>query len=87
MTKKTLSLKVKTKRVAKAVKDVPQDNPEEHFSNGIAINPTELVRLELGSKQLTARAMYLIPPIELGQRGSIVAPPGCKKTHCLYGLI
>ncbi|MEH6503903.1 MAG: transcription termination factor Rho [Cycloclasticus sp.] len=83
MTKKTLSLKVKTKRVAKAIKEVPQDNPEEHFSNGIAINPTEFVRLELGSKQLTARAMDLISPIGLGQRGLIVAPPGCGKTTVL----
>lgn len=76
MTKKNIIFKGKTKRVAKAVKDVPQDKPEEHFSNGIAINPTEFVRFELGSKQLTARAMYLIPPIELGQRGLIVAPSG-----------
>mgnify|MGYP003630787366 FL=1 len=83
MTKKTLSLKVKTKRVAKAIKETPQDNPEAGFSNGIAINPTEFVRLELGSKQLTARAMDLISPIGLGQRGLIVAPPGCGKTTVL----
>jgi transcription termination factor Rho len=83
MTKKTLSLKVKTKRVAKAIKETPQDDPEAGFSNGIAINPTELVRLELGSKQLTARAMDLISPIGLGQRGLIVAPPGCGKTTVL----
>jgi transcription termination factor Rho len=83
MTKKTLSLKVKTKRVAKAIKEVPQDDPEACFSNGIAINPTEFVRLELGSKQLTARAMDLISPIGLGQRGLIVAPPGCGKTTVL----
>jgi transcription termination factor Rho len=83
MTKKTLSLKVKTKRVAKAIKEVPQDDPEARFSNGIAINPTEFVRLELGSKQLTARAMDLISPIGLGQRGLIVAPPGCGKTTVL----
>lgn len=83
MTKKTLSLKVKTKRVAKAIKETPQDDPEARFSNGIAINPTEFVRLELGSKQLTARAMDLISPIGLGQRGLIVAPPGCGKTTVL----
>tara|TARA_R110002074_G_scaffold349634_1_gene520295 strand:+ start:78834 stop:79766 length:933 start_codon:yes stop_codon:yes gene_type:complete len=83
MTKKTLSLKVKTKRVAKAIKEAPQDDPEARFSNGIAINPTELVQLELGSKQLTARAMDLISPIGLGQRGLIVAPPGCGKTTIL----
>ncbi len=83
MTKKTLSLKVKTKRVAKAIKETPQDNPEAGFSNGIAINPNEFVRLELGSKQLTARAMDLISPIGLGQRGLIVAPPGCGKTTVL----
>ena len=83
MTKKTLSLKVKTKRVAKAIKEAPQDDPEERFSNGVAINPTEFVRLELGSKQLTARAMDLISPIGLGQRGLIVAPPGCGKTTVL----
>jgi len=83
MTKKTLSLKVKTKRVAKAIKETPQGDPEACFSNGIAINPTEFVRLELGSKQLTARAMDLISPIGLGQRGLIVAPPGCGKTTVL----
>lgn len=83
MTRKTLSLKVKPKRVAKAVKETPQDDPQKRFSNGIAINPTEFVRLELGSKQLTARAMDLISPIGLGQRGLIVAPPGCGKTTVL----
>ena len=83
MTRKTLSLKVKPKRVAKAVKETPQDDPQKRFSNGIAINPTEFVRLELGSKQLTARAMDLIAPIGLGQRGLIVAPPGCGKTTVL----
>ena len=58
-------------------------DPQNRFLNGIAINPTELLRLELGSQKLTARAMDLLTPIGMGQRGLIVAPPGCGKTTIL----
>ncbi|MFT6052333.1 MAG: transcription termination factor Rho, partial [Halioglobus sp.] len=50
---------------------------------GIAINPSQCIRLELGSQQLTARAIDLLTPIGMGQRGLIVAPPGCGKTTIL----
>lgn len=87
MTKKTLSLKVKRnivpKESNKVVKDVSHDDPQKRFLNSIAINPSECIRLELGSDQFTTRAMDLITPIGMGQRGLIVAPPGCGKTTVL----
>ena len=87
MTRKTLSLKVKrkkdSKKVDEVVKDVSHGDPQKRFLNGIAINPCQRIRLELGSEQLTTRAMDLITPIGMGQRGLIVAPPGCGKTTLL----
>lgn len=87
MTKNTLSLKVKrnkeSKQVSEVVKDVPLPDPQKRFLNGIAINPSQCIRLELGSAQLTTRAMDLVTPIGMGQRGLIVAPPGCGKTTIL----
>jgi transcription termination factor Rho len=71
----------------KAPKDLrrnpSQEDPEKRFSNGIAISPSQSIHLELGSTQLTMRAMDLITPIGMGQRGLIVAPPGCGKTTIL----
>jgi transcription termination factor Rho len=87
MTKKTLSLKAKRTKSSKQVDDVVKDNshddPQKRFLNGIAINPSQCIRLELGSQQLTARAIDLVAPIGMGQRGLIVAPPGCGKTTLL----
>ena len=87
MTRNTLSLKVKrnkgSKQVSKVVKDVAQSDPQKRFLNGIAINPSQCIRLELGSQQLTTRAIDLVTPIGRGQRGLIVAPPGCGKTTIL----
>jgi len=88
MTRKILSLNVKrhkdSKQVNEVVSDVSVDtDPEKRFLNGVAINPSQCIRLELGSEQLTMRAMDLITPIGLGQRGLIVAPPGCGKTTLL----
>ena len=87
MTRNTLSLKVKrtkdTRQVAEVVKNVPPSDPQKRFLNGIAVNPSQLIRLELGSAQLTTRAMDLLTPIGMGQRGLIVAPPGCGKTTIL----
>jgi len=87
MTRKTLSLKVKrnkdTKQVDEVVNDVSHGDPEKRFLNGIAVNPSQCIRLELGSQQLTTRAMDLVTPIGMGQRGLIVAPPGCGKTTIL----
>ena len=90
MTRKTLSLKVnrnrdkkETKAAEKVVENVPYEDPKKRFLNGIAVNPSQCVRLELGSQQLTARAIDLLAPIGMGQRGLIVAPPGSGKTTIL----
>ena len=87
MTRKTLSLKVKRNKISKqvdeVVKDVSHADPQKRFLNGVAINPSQCIRLELGSQQLTTRAMDLVTPIGMGQRGLIVAPPGCGKTTIL----
>ncbi|MFT7090019.1 MAG: transcription termination factor Rho [Glaciecola sp.] len=91
MTRKILSLKLKKqkdpKQIKEIVKDVPRDvhydDPQKRFLNGVAINPSQCICLESGSKQLTMRAMDLISPIGMGQRGLIVAPPGCGKTTIL----
>jgi len=87
MTKKTLSLKGKrnrdTKQLEKVVEDTSEADPQKRFMNGIAVNPSQCIRLELGSQQLTARAIDLVAPIGMGQRGLIVAPPGCGKTTIL----
>lgn len=87
MTRKILSLKgirkTESKQVEEVVKDPSIDDPQKRFLNGVAINPTQSIRLELGSEQFTARAMDLITPIGMGQRGLIVAPPGCGKTTIL----
>ncbi len=87
MTRKILSLNVKRKKVSKqvdeVVKDVSHDDPQKRFLNGVAINPHQCIRLELGSQQLSTRAMDLFTPIGMGQRGLIVAPPGSGKTTML----
>ncbi|MFT5721598.1 MAG: transcription termination factor Rho [Motiliproteus sp.] len=86
MTKKTLSLKMKrttdSKQAAAVVNDVDVD-PQQRFLNGVAIHPAPCIRLESGSQQPSIRAMDLITPIGMGQRGLIVAPPGCGKTTLL----
>ena len=87
MTRKILTLNVKRKKVVKqvdeVVKVVPHEDPKKIFLNGVAINPHQCIRLELGSKELSMRAMDLFTPIGLGQRGVIVAPPGSGKTTLL----
>src|ERR1700733_5085462 len=59
------------------------DESEKKFLAGIPIDPSPRIRLEDGSKDLTMRAMDLICPIGMGQRGLIVAPPGSGKTTFL----
>lgn len=49
----------------------------------VAVDPTPRIRLEDGSKEMTMRAMDLICPIGMGQRGLVVAPPGSGKTTFL----
>jgi len=84
MTRKTLSLKVKKNTDAKQIDEADKElDPQKRFLNGVAIHPAPCIRLELGSKQLTTRALDLVSPIGMGQRGLIVAPPGSGKTTML----
>ncbi len=62
------------------------EEPEKRFFAGTAVDPSPRIRLEDGSKELTMRAMDLICPIGMGQRGLIVAPPGSGKTTFLKHL-
>ncbi|PKG80721.1 transcription termination factor Rho [Colwellia sp. 75C3] len=87
MTRKILTLNVKRKVVPKPVEEVVKavvhEDPQKRFMNGVAINPDQRIQLELGSKQHSMRAMDLLTPIGMGQRGLIVAPPGSGKTTIL----
>lgn len=70
-------------------KYIPSRNQDENlriFLTGTPIDPTPRILLEKGSTELTMRAMDLICPIGMGQRGLIVAPPGCGKTTFLKHL-
>ena len=59
------------------------DDVERKFLAGTPVDPSPRIRLEDGSKELTMRAMDLICPVGMGQRGLIVAPPGSGKTTFL----
>ncbi len=87
MTRKILSLKVNknkdSEQVDEVVADTSHDDPQQRFLNGVAIHPSPCIRLELGSQEHTVRAIDLISPIGMGQRGLIVAPPGSGKTTIL----
>ncbi len=87
MTRKTLSFKVKRNKDTEPTDDVGNDDshgdPQKRFLNGVAVNPSQCIRFELGSQEFTARAMDMITPIGMGQRGLIVAPPGCGKSTIL----
>jgi transcription termination factor Rho len=62
---------------------VRRDEAEKKFLAGTPVDPSPRIRLEAGSQELTMRAMDLICPIGMGQRGLIVAPPGSGKTTFL----
>jgi len=59
------------------------DEGEKAFLSGTAIDPSPRIYLENGSIEFTMRAMDLVCPIGMGQRGLIVAPPGAGKTTFL----
>jgi transcription termination factor Rho len=59
------------------------DDAERRFLGGTAVDPSPRIRLEDGSKEFTMRALDLLCPIGMGQRGLIVAPPGAGKTTFL----
>ncbi len=59
---------------------------EQQFLSGTPVDPHPRIRLEEGSSALTVRAMDLICPIGMGQRGLIVAPPGSGKTTFLKDI-
>jgi transcription termination factor Rho len=87
MTRKILSLKAKkntdAQQEGELAKDEFHSDPIKRFLSGVAIHPAPCIRLESGSQQLTTRAIDLISPIGMGQRGLIVAPPGSGKTTML----
>src|SRR3989338_9106739 len=58
----------------------------DRFYAGTPVDPSPRIRLEEGSPELTMRAMDLIAPIGMGQRGLIAAPPGAGKTTFLKHL-
>ena len=59
---------------------------ESQFYAGSAVDPSPRIRLEDGSTELSMRAMDLVCPIGMGQRGLIVAPPGSGKTTFLKDI-
>ncbi|WP_049722827.1 transcription termination factor Rho [Gilvimarinus polysaccharolyticus] len=87
MTRKTLTLKNKKPKSVAASEELVEDlypgDPKKRFLNGVAVHPAPCIRLESGSSELSVRAMDLITPIGMGQRGLIVAPPGSGKTTIL----
>lgn len=87
MTRKILSLKTKRNKSTKDDLETENNNlhddPQTRFLNATAIHPSPRICLESGSSQLSTRAMDLISPIGMGQRGLIVAPPGSGKSTLL----
>ena len=72
--------------MSKYIPSRQQDENQRKFLTGIPIDPSPRIYLEKGSTEMTMRAMDLICPIGMGQRGLIVAPPGCGKTTFLKHL-
>lgn len=70
-------------KVSRPAPQRPVDDAERQFLAGTPVDPSPRIRLEDGSQELTMRAMDLICPIGMGQRGLIVAPPGSGKTTFL----
>lgn len=74
-------------KVSFRVQPKRSDDPAEMaFFAGTPVDPSPRIYLERGSAELTMRAMDLICPIGMGQRGLIVAPPGSGKTTFLKNI-
>jgi transcription termination factor Rho len=56
------------------------------FDNLTPYYPEKKIKLETGPTDYTTRAMDLVTPIGMGQRGMIVAPPRTGKTMLLQAL-
>ena len=56
------------------------------FSRLTPLHPSERLRLEGGSGDLTARLVDLVAPIGKGQRGLVVSPPRAGKTTVLQQI-
>ena len=54
-----------------------------NFESVIPIFPEEMIKLEVGAQNLTARLIDLVAPIGRGQRGLVVSPPKAGKTLLL----
>lgn len=59
---------------------------EKKFLAGTAVNPHERIILEKGSDDLSVRALDLVCPIGMGQRGLVVSSPGLGKTTFLKNI-
>lgn len=57
-----------------------------HFDNLTPLHPTERLKLEWQSNELSTRVMDLFTPIGKGQRGVILAPPRTGKTVLLTNV-
>ena len=90
MPRKILSLKGKRSSdltvTEEVVEDLYANDPQKRFMNGVVVHPSSCICLEQGSSSLSMRAMDLITPIGMGQRGLIVAPPGSGKTTLLKNI-
>ena len=65
----------------------PEQNVNRaEYSQLTPINPTERLRLESDSQNLSNRLIDLVAPIGKGQRGLLVAPPRSGKTQLLQGV-
>lgn len=53
------------------------------LQNQVSINPTEKFSLTLNSDDITGKALDMIVPVGMGQRGLIIAPPKSGKTTIL----
>ncbi|QGU00707.1 Transcription termination factor Rho [Candidatus Syntrophocurvum alkaliphilum] len=65
----------------------PEDSVKRiYFDSLTPLYPTEKLKLETESKELSTRMIDLVSPIGRGQRGLIVAPPKAGKTMLLQKI-